>query len=437
MQNHNSRFRNLCQTLLDFGGKVVITSLVISGAIIGLRQAGALEGLELGAYDQLMRSRPDEKPDERFLIVGITEEDIQKRKEYPIHDGTFADLLTKLEEQQPRAIGLDSLRDFPQGPPQGRIKLERVISQSDRIIGICKNSSSYSPGVRPVPGISDQRVAIANLSIDVGGISRRSVLSSVPQKYQDENQPPEQHKCNNTHPENQVLSLSLQVALLYLQQEQPPIALEKTEDGHLKLGKTILQRLNPTSGEYQTKTDTSDDQILLNYRSGNNVFKTVTVSDVLENKIPPEDIKGKVILIGHTSPQAKDDFYTPYSASAKDNQKMPGVVIHAHSASQIISAVLDQRPLFWFWADWQEQLWIFSWALTGAALAWGIRNPWLFLVGFSSGLIILMGSSYWIFIQAGWIPLVTPLLGFMLSITIASFMNRSITEIYFVNEDVT
>lgn len=435
MQKFNSKFRGLLPALLSFGGNVVLTSVVVSGLTIGLQQAGILEGLELGLFDWMMQSRPEEKPDQRFLIVGITEEDIQRRKEFPIYDGTLADLLTKLEQQQPRAIGLDILRDVPQGPAQGRIKLEQVLSQSDRIVTVCKMSSADNPGVRPAPGTPDELVGIADIAIDSGGITRRSVLISSPQKYK--SQLPDKHICNDANSENQLTSLSLQMALLYLQQENQPIEPELAEDGNnIKLGNIILRRLTSTSGGY-AKADTSDYQLLINYRSGNNAFKIVSVSDVLENKVRSEDIKDKVVLIGYTSQQAKDDFYTPYSVSSTDNQKMSGVVIHAHSTSQIISAVLDQRPLFWFWADWQEGLWIFSWALTGATLAWGLRNPWLLLVGAGSGIVILVGSSYWVFIQASWMPILTPLSGFILSMIIASLIERSINEIYFVYEDVT
>ncbi|HLO86356.1 MAG TPA: CHASE2 domain-containing protein [Nostocaceae cyanobacterium] len=421
MQKPNSRFSNFPQALLSFGGNVILTSLVISGFIIGIRQTGALEGLELGAFDQLMRSRPEEKPDPRFLVVGISEDDIQKRKEYPVYDGTLADLLVKLEAQEPRAIGVDVLRDVPQGPPAGRVKLEKVLSQSDRIVTVCKLSSPQNPGVPAAPGIPDDRIGAADLPLDPGGTLRRSILISTPKKF--EGQLPVEHTCNDPDPENQVVSLSLQMVVRYLQQQEKPIEPEQTKDGLLKFGNVTLKRLTPTSGGY-VKADTSDYQLLINYRSNQNSVKLVSLSDVLENKVPAADIKDKVVLIGYTSQQAKDDFYTPYSASAEDNQKIPGVVIHAQNASQIIGAVLDNRPLFWFWEDWQEGVWILGWTVVGASLAWLFRNPWLLVISTGASIVVLVGGSYFLFTQAGWIPLVPPLFGLLASAAVVLLVDR-------------
>ncbi|HLP88490.1 MAG TPA: CHASE2 domain-containing protein [Nostocaceae cyanobacterium] len=422
MQNPNSRFRSFSQALLSFGGNVLITSVVISGAIIGLRHIGLLEGLELGAYDQMMRSRPDAEVDNRFLIVEISEDDVQTRKEYPIHDGTLAQLLTKLEENEPRVIGVDVLRDVPQGPPQGRVELERVISESDRIVTVCKMSSPDNPGVRPAPGTPDELVGFADIPVDAGGILRRNLLTSTPVEYT-KSKLPDQHICNDPNPDNQLVSFSLQMVILYLQKEENPILAEPAEKNKLKFGKVVLEPLIPTSGGYSTIT-TSDYQILVNYRSNQKAVKIVSLSDVLANRVSAEDIRDKVVMIGYTSQQAKDDFYTPYSGSVADNQKMPGVVIHAQNASQIISAVLDGRPLFWFWPDWQEGLWIFSWTLVGATLAWFIRNPWLLVVTSGLSIVVLVSGSFFLFTQAGWIPLVPPLLGILGSATVVLLMDR-------------
>ncbi len=114
MQESNSKFGNLPPGLLSFAGTVLLTSLIVAGAIVGLRELSALEGLELGAYDVLMRSRPEKGLDQRIVVVGINDEDIQTRKEYPIHDGTLAKTLKKLEEKGARIIGIDILRDVPQ-----------------------------------------------------------------------------------------------------------------------------------------------------------------------------------------------------------------------------------------------------------------------------------------------------------------------------------
>jgi adenylate cyclase len=65
---------------------VGISSLLVTGTIVGLRQMGFFEQAELEHYDQLLRLRPKQSTDQRVVVIGISEADIQSRKEYPIKD---------------------------------------------------------------------------------------------------------------------------------------------------------------------------------------------------------------------------------------------------------------------------------------------------------------------------------------------------------------
>jgi CHASE2 domain-containing sensor protein len=146
---------------------------------------------------------------------------------------------------------------------------------------------------------------------------------------------------------------------------------------------------------------------MLNYRSPKNAVKQVSVSEVLDGKIDASLIKDRVVLIGYTTPIAKDDFYTPYSAGLQDSQKMPGVVIHAQHVSQILSTVLNNRPLMWCWSEAPEILWILGWSVVGGLLAWRIRRLWLFGLGVVIGVGVLYGTAYVLFLNSGWVPLST------------------------------
>ncbi len=391
---------------LAFGRSVILTSVVVAGVVVGLRQIGTLEGMELRSYDQLMRSRPDQGPDERLLVVGVTEQDIQNRGEYPIKDETLAQVLAKLQEYQPRTIGVDILRDVPQGSPQGRIALEKILKQDENIIAACKMSSVDQPGVPGALGVTEERVGFADLPIDAGGILRRSLLLSTPTPPKVA--PPVQHLCNIPDPENQIPSFGFQLALLYLEGQK--IQPDLTPKGELKIGSTVFHRLTDNAGSYHN-AGASDYQIMLNYRSPKNAVKQVSVSEVLDGKIDASLIKDRVVLIGYTSPEVKDDFYTPYSAGLQDSQKMPGVVIHAQHVSQILSTVLNNRPLMWCWSEGPEILWILGWSVVGGLLAWRIRRLWLFGLGVVIGVGVLYGVTYVLFLNSGWVPLVPPIIG--------------------------
>jgi len=92
---------------------VLISAPTVAGLTIVLRLTGALQLLEWAALDQFFRWRPPEPTSERIAIVAITEKDIQNAGQWPISDQMLAQLIEKLKQQQPKAIGLDLFRDLP------------------------------------------------------------------------------------------------------------------------------------------------------------------------------------------------------------------------------------------------------------------------------------------------------------------------------------
>lgn len=410
---------NSSTPLLAFGRSVLLTSVVVTGVVVGLRQLGSLEGLELGAYDQLVRSRADEGPDNRLLVVAVTEADIQTRKEYPIKDDTLAQVLEKLQGYEPRAIGIDILRDVPQGTPQGRIALENILKQDESIIAVCKMSSADEPGIPAALGVTEERVGFADLPLDPGGTLRRSLLLSTPTASNVP--PPVQHLCNIPDPENQLPSFGFQLALLYLEAEN--IEPELSPAGELQIASTVFHRLGQQSGGYH-KTGAVDYQLMLNYRSARNAVQQVSISELLDDKVDPALVKDRIVLIGYTAAIVKDDFYTPYSAGLEDSQKMPGVVIHAQHVSQILSTVLDDRPLIWYWPQGNEILWILGWSIVGGLVAWRTRRLWLFGLGVVVAAGVLYGTSYVLFLNAGWVPLVPPMIGLVSTAIIVVLIER-------------
>ncbi|OCR02071.1 CHASE2 domain-containing protein [Oscillatoriales cyanobacterium USR001] len=404
------KLSNVQKSALAFAKSAGLTSIAVTSLLIGARQIGMLEPLELGAFDQMVRSRPDEGSDSRLLVVGITEGDIQRLKEWPISDRKIAQVLQKLEQQQPIAIGLDVLRDVPLG--EGRPELIQYLQNTSRLIGVCKASdpTGDNPGSPPPPGLATHQVGFADFGVDSGGVLRRALLFMTPPGVNNSYRSAELHLCNDSS--NILFSFALQLSLRYLQTKQ--INPELTPDQSLKLGSTILRKLQKNDGGYKNIDDRGY-QILINYRSARNVAKLVTLTDVIEDKIDPKFVKDKIVLIGYTSDTVKDYFYTPYSGSKQNDLAMPGVVAHAQVVSQILSAVLDKRPLFWFWSEWGEVLWLWGWSMVGGAIAWGIQQPLRFgLVG-GGMLIVSLGLGFGIFMLGGWVPVAAPAIALIVS----------------------
>ncbi|MEG4282526.1 CHASE2 domain-containing protein [Microcoleus sp. A006_D1] len=407
---------------LLFARSVLIASAAVTLSLMAGRHLGILEPIELSAYDQMLRWRPDEKPDSRLLVVGITEGDIQKLKQWPISDRKIAEILQKLEKMQPAVIGLDVLRDVPLG--DGREELTKVLQKSDRIIGVClvTDGSANNPGSPPPPGLPENRVGFADFGVDPGGILRRSLLFMKPPTIEGRSSP-EKHLCNDS---SQVLaSFNLQLTLRYLQGQK--ISPQLAPDQSLWLGKTQLKQLQSNDGGY-SNADARGYQILINYRSRQQVAPQVTVTDVLEGKIDPNLVKDKIVLIGYTTETVKDFFYTPYSGRQQNNQFMPGIVAHAQVISQLLSAVLDNKPMFWFWPEWAEILWISGWSIVGGTVASRMAHPAQLALTFGAMLSGCCALGFGIFLLGGWVPVAAPALALIVtggSIVSADRFNKS------------
>ncbi|MEM6613739.1 MAG: CHASE2 domain-containing protein, partial [Cyanobacteria bacterium P01_C01_bin.72] len=85
---------------------------------------------------------------------------------------------------------------------------------------------------------------------------------------------------------------------------------------------------------------------------------------------------------------------------------LAGVEIQAHMTSQIISAVLDDRPLLWSLSQVEEAIWILSWSLASGVIFYYGRSGWQIITGLSLMIFIVFGGG-WILLSTmgGWVPL--------------------------------
>ncbi|PAX52928.1 CHASE2 domain-containing protein [Brunnivagina elsteri] len=378
----------------------IVSSIAIALLICGIRLLGLLEGTELQSFDQMMRSRfvlVREPPDSRIIVVGIDDTDLgEQRRQGELLKGTSISdkslnlLLEKLEQYQPRVIGLDIYRDFKAENPE----LIQRLQQTQNLVAVCKGSdiSSNNNGIKPPPEIPqnsiNERLGFSDFIQDKDGIIRRQLL------YMRQNA---NSLCSSQ------FSLSLQLAFHYFQSEN--IKSPKFFGNNLKIAKTSFNSLRDRTGGYQ-KIDAEGGQILLNWRISDAMVQKVTLREVLTGQINPDAFKDKIVLIGVTAKADLQDYLpTPYG-SEPDTQ-LPGVLIHAHMLSQILSAVLSDRPLLQTWTQGIEIIWIVFWSLTGGILAWQFhRQPMslLILIITSTGMLYII--SIGMLISGYWIPFV-------------------------------
>jgi CHASE2 domain-containing sensor protein len=397
-------------------------SIATTLLIVGVRQLGMLQGWELQAFDRMMQLRTQESQDRRLLVVTVTEEDFQlpeqKLRKGSLSDLALTSLLDKLKAFEPRAIGLDIYRDFPASPTQ--TDLSTRLQKSNNFFAICKASEIDKPGIAPPPEVPQERQGFSDIVKDSDGIVRRHLIAMQPEP---------------TSPCTTPYSLSAQLAFYYLAKEG--IFAKYTQIG-LQLGNIALKRLPEPNdknsnnalfdylqtrrGGYQ-QVDTWGYQILLNYRSLRSpldIAPTVTLEQILTGQVKPEAFKDRIVLIGVTAASAGDFVPTPYSTEQETHQQMPGVVVQAQMVSQILSAVLDDRPLLSVLPFWKEILWIWGWSLMGGVIGWRSlfrqhqgRSPFHLLLTGTVLLGILCVLSFVLFVVQGlWVPLVPSVLAF-------------------------
>ncbi|MBD2077620.1 CHASE2 domain-containing protein [Phormidium sp. FACHB-592] len=373
---------------------VGIASFAVTGLILGLRQLGWLQPLELAAYDRLVQVSPDPGLDHRLLVVGITEADIAAQKRFPVADHTLAQAITTLQTAKPRVIGLDLLRDIPQ--PPGRTEFLAAIN-APNVIAITNLGSAATPAAPAPPGVPLDRIGFNDFVLDPGDVLRRNLLfadSAV------------NHTATVDKRPTTFYSFSLRLALTYLANQKLSLQPRSNDPGLFQLGKTQFSPLESQAGGYQA-IDARGYQVLLKYR-GRAIARQVSLSDILNGKVQPDWVKDKVVLIGTTAPSGKDLFSTPYSAASDETPRMAGVLLHAQMVSQLLDAALEGRSLFWFWSEWVEALWIAVWAAIGGALAWYIRQPMVLALSGTLLLLSLAVIVFSLFLQQGWIPLIAP-----------------------------
>lgn len=368
---------------------VLITAPSVAGLLILLRLAGLLQPLELWALDQAVCLRPLEPRDPRIVIVGINDSDLAKVREWHVSDGIVAELLEKLKAQQPRVIGLDLLRDLPLEP--GHQELLKVFKSTPNLVGVKKSVGDRNyPAFAPNPILSQQdQVSSVDVVTDVDSKLRRGMLFVTPEDSE------------------AIDSFGLRLALMYLEAEG--ITPEPTAQ-FLQLGRAVFVPFETNDGGY-VRADAGGYQILLNYRGPAHSFHTVSISDVLEDRIPPDLVRDRIVLIGATATRLRDFFDTPYSGNLIATPRpTPGVEIQANLTSQILSAALEGRSLIQVWPDPLEWLWIFLWSGAGATLSWTLRSPRWIIPSIFLAAGSLLGSCYLAFLGGWWIPVIPPAL---------------------------
>lgn len=397
----------------------VFSIFIVALSTIGLRYFGFFEKIELQTFDQMLRLKPKEEIDPKVVVVEITEEDIQSRPELTlgaksISDSTLAILLNKLQDYQPQVIGIDIYRDLPDRKNKSnQIKLSTEL-QKQNVIAACKGKDKkYDPqGIKPPQEVPPERQGFTDAIKDPDGIVRRQILMMKQEPTS---------SCETPY------SLALQLASRYLFDRNIPLSFK---NDYIKFGSKEFKRLKQgRSGAYQT-VSLGGNQILINYRNTDSYFG-VSLTDVLNDKVAPHQLKDKVVIIGVTANSISDNWSTPYSSNRKHYYDVPGVIIQAQKVSQILNAVLEDRAIIWVLPFWADIIWICGWSVVGSLMIVKISS--LSHQGFAiaAKIVFLYGTCAVILLSSGlWVPFIPSAFGVVVGSVVVLFVQNSNSKSY-------
>jgi adenylate cyclase len=371
--------------------RAIVAAHLIAAAIIGCRDAGWLQRAELFSYDLLRVGWAGAGPSSRITLIGASEDDITsgdgkdgRRWGWPLRDGKLAALLERLAGWRPRVIGVDIYRDLPE--PPGTDQLDAVLRRHPEIVWVFKLGEDARPGIPPPQVLRGSDRAVLADTLTDGTILRRGLL------FADDGV-------------NQHSGLGLALALAYLAPEH--VALEPASGDDLRLGKALISPLDSTRGPY-FNMDSRGYQILLDYRGGPQPFPLFNLSDVMDRDDLAASVRDRIVIVGVSAESVKDSFATPFTVAGAE--PVNGIAIHAHLADQLIREAIDGDRVLNGLPRLSESVWVWAWALVGAALGLTVRSTLPGLAAGAAAIALIGAMVYVAFGQSLWLPAVPAML---------------------------
>jgi len=380
--------------------------LGVSLAMLGVRAQGGIEPLELVAFDHYVgRMQGLEDGRSRIALVEVSEQDIQSLGEYPISDEDFALVITRLSDAGARGIGIDIYRDIP--VPPGSSELEAVLLAHPRVIMPSKFADEGHEGVGPPKVLAGSaQVGFNNMVTDADGKVRRGLL------YMEDGQG------------GMGTSMSFLLAMHYLGDEGIYPEPDPDDPNVLKLGASSFHPLSSDFGGY-ADVDTGGYQYLLDYRGAPYSFPTANLTDVLSGKADSEIFRDRIVMVGVTAESLTDRFHIPFVSKGALGVGIPGAELHGRLVDQLIRNAVDETRPMRSTSALDEALMVLVAGALGAALMLWMRVGWGLTVLGLGGLFGLYWLGWQALLGGLWLPVVTPGLAWVSSLTIVAAYSRS------------
>ncbi|HEX2726418.1 MAG TPA: adenylate/guanylate cyclase domain-containing protein [Beijerinckiaceae bacterium] len=350
-----SRWRRL---LKRFGlGRAICVVLLVDLVILRVWDPLPLEMLRLRTFDLYQTLRPRESPLRPVTIVDIDEESLKSIGQWPWPRTIVADIVTRLTQLGAVAIGFDVVFAEPDRASPGvaaealrgldeqtREKL-RALPSNDQVLAEAIKRS------RVVVGQSGYRLASQDTSKATRIQSGFAMLGGDPKPFL----VPFPDLLRNVAPIEEAAAGG---GLFSLRQERDGtirrIPLVMTAEGVMVPSLTLdLLRVVTGAGAILVRTDaagirsvaipglelpTDGNGRLWIYFGERDPARYVSAKDVLQGRVAPDKVAGKLVLIGTSATGLQDIRTTPI------DPVMPGVEIHAQLLENILTNSMLRAP---------------------------------------------------------------------------------------------
>ena len=336
----------------------------------GWLHVGFIDSVDRFIYDARLRLTMPGTVDDRLVIVDIDEKSLAEQGRWPWRRDRMAQLVDRLfESYQVRQLGFDIVMAEPdessglrsldalgktdlQNDVAYQQALQRLRPQLDYdnlfasslkkraiVLGYYLSNEGITSGALPAPALDAARMqghdgAITHWRDHGGNLPLFQQAAATAGHFNpiiDPDSSVRRVPLLAFHRDQYYESFSLAMARTYLN----AVAITPVFDGD------VLENLRLVSGSNVTTIPVDENAAAwVPYRGPERSYRYVSATDVLSKRIPLNQLKGKIIILGTSAPGLRDLRNTPVG------EVYPGMEVHANLITGILDHSILQRPSY-------------------------------------------------------------------------------------------
>jgi signal transduction histidine kinase/CHASE2 domain-containing sensor protein len=366
----------------------------LASAALGTWVAWQAPGIDRYSKDWLVRLRGPVPVSSEIAILAIDDSSIAKLGRFPWSRSVIAQAIDAVAARHPKAIALDVLFTDSTTPSDDQGMADAVERAGNVVLaaqlverGVYGERAQW---LMPLPMLAAGAAAIGhvNTATESDGSARRILV----EQSDDAGKliralPVEAFRIGNRIPEQEVVNGWREVVI-----GQRSIPVTPSENPFR--GDTRIHRAAAMEIDYAGP-------------SGSFAAQQYSISELLNGKVPAGALDGKYVLVGATAASLGQRFASPFvhysdKQGGQHGESIAGVEVLANALNTIL-----RRRFYSEMSEWAAFVYAVSaaWLMIGLlALAQGSRSELRFLAAIALGLAIIIGVSYFCFVQLLIIP---------------------------------